>query len=64
MSDFARVMEMALAAGTAPEEVTGRAPPPLAEQLAENEKAQNADDVRERRVAQPTHDAREHREKK
>jgi len=39
MSDFARLMEMALAGGATPEDITGRAPPPLAEQLAEAEKA-------------------------
>ena len=34
MSDFARVMEMALEGGATPEDISGKVPPSLAEQLA------------------------------
>lgn len=45
MSDFARVMEMAIAGGAAPEDISGTPPPPLAEQqaLAEKEAAKKAE---------------------
>jgi len=39
MSDFARVMEMAIAGGATPEEISGTPPPPLSETMAANEKA-------------------------
>jgi hypothetical protein len=68
MSDFARVMEMALAGGAAPEDISGKPPPSLSEAQAaaeaETAKAQPHQGEHAKAQQQPPQAEHQAREKK